>query len=257
MTLLKLKSSFSYHFLAALLIAIWLSAFLILIAPFDVAELSIKSRLETMPFYGLISFMGYTILIPFQKWVYKNTNKQSIYFEILILILFSILVLIGSYTYYKSSIVNGDYSFTKFTFGVFSPILSILLPIIIFARWFINRKVLNRDSDKIILSGDNKLDFLQIREKDLICISSADNYVTIGYLINGVLTRKLLRTTLKSIESQLPKLIKVHRSHLINPIHFKEWKNANTLLLTQTEVPISKNYKKVILKDYSFIPKNE
>ena len=65
--------------------------------------------------------------------------------------------------------------------------------------------------------------------------------------MNGKLEKKLLRTTLKKAQIQLPQLVKVHRSHLINPIHFKEWKNANTLILTHTEVPISKNFKKNIL----------
>ena len=174
-------------------------------------------------------------------------SKQSIYFEILIIILFNILVLIGSYIYYKSSIVNGDYSFIKFTLEIYYPIFFILLPVIIFARWFISRKILHPNSEKIILTGDNKLDILQIQIGDLICISSADNYVTVAYLINDLLSKKLLRTTLKNIESQLPQLVKAHRSHLINPMHFKEWKNANTLLLTQIEVPVSKNYKKDIL----------
>jgi hypothetical protein len=242
-----LKSLNNYHFLVALAIAIWLSLFLILIAPFDISELPFRVRLEIMPFYGLISFVGYILLIPFQNWAYEKMGKQSTYFEILIIILFNILVLIGSYFYYKSSIVNGEYSFIKFTLEIYYPIFFILLPIIIFARWFISRKIVNQNSGKIILTGDNKLDILQIKDEDLICISSADNYVTVAYLINDVLSKKLLRTTLKNIGSQLPQLVKVHRSHLINPIHFKEWKNANTLLLTQMEVPVSKNYKKDLL----------
>ena len=245
--MLKLKSLRNYHFLVALTIAIWLSVFLILIAPFDIAELPFTARLEIMPMYGLISFMGYIILIPFQNLAYKKISKQSIPFEILIIILFNIIVLIGSYIYYKSSIVNGAYSFVKFTFEIYYPIFFILLPIIIFARWFINRQIVHQNSGKIILLGDNKLDILQIKKEDLICISSADNYVMIAYLIHGELNKKLLRTTLKNIESQVPELMKVHRSHLINPIHFKEWKNTSTLLLTNLEVPVSKNYKKAIL----------
>jgi len=242
-----LKSSNKHHFLIAFAIAIWLSIFLILIAPFDIAELPIKVRLEILPMYGLISFVGYVVLIPFQNWAYKKMRKQSIFFEILIIVLFNIIVLLGSYWYYKSSIVNGNYSFMKFTFEVYYPIFFILLPIIIFARWFINRKVVLQEVKKIILTGDNKLDILQIKEEDLICVSSADNYVEVAYLINNELNKKLLRTTLKNIETQLPQLLKVHRSHLINPIHFKEWKSANTILLTQIEVSVSKNYKKEIL----------
>lgn len=240
-------SSYKHHFLIALAIAIWLAIFLILIAPFDIAELPIEVRLEIMPMYGLISFVGYILLIPFQNWAYKKMKKQSISFEILIIVLFNIIVLLGSYWYYKSSIVNGNHSFIKFTFEIYYPIFFILLPIIIFARWFISRKVVHQESKKIILTGDNKLDILQILEEDLICVSSADNYVEVTYLINTELNKKLLRTTLKNMETQLPQLMKVHRSHLINPIHFKAWKNANTLLLTQIEVPVSKNYKKEIL----------
>jgi hypothetical protein len=242
-----LKSSYTHHFIVAFAIAVWLSIFLILIAPIDIAELPMKVRLEIMPFYGLISFIGYVLLIPFQNWAYKKMSKQSIYFEILIIVLYNILVLLGSYLYYKSSIVNGNHSFIKFTFEIYYPIFFILLPIIIFARWFISRKIVHQNSTKIILTGDNKLDILQIAAEDLICVSSADNYVTVAYLINDVLSKKLLRTTLKNIQSQLPQLVKVHRSHLINPIHFKEWKDTNTLLLTQIEVPVSKNYKKEIV----------
>lgn len=242
-----LKPSNKYHFLVALAIAVWLSLFLILIAPFDIAELPFNVRLEIMPFYGLISFLVYVLLIPFQNWAYKRIRKQSIPFEILIIVLFNILVLIGSYLFYKSSIVNGDYSFKGFTLEIYYPIFFILLPVIILARWFISRKVAGQNSEKLILTGANKLDILQINDADLICVSSADNYVSVSYLINEVLHKKLLRTTLKNIELQLPQLVRVHRSHLINPIHFKEWKNAATILLTQVEVPVSKNYKKNFL----------
>jgi hypothetical protein len=200
-----------------------------------------------MPVYGLISFVGYILLIPFQNWAYKKMSKQSVYFEIGMIVLFNIIVLLGSYFYYKSSIVNGNHSFIKFTLEIYYPIFFILLPIIIFARWFVSRKIVLQKATKIILTGDNKLDILQINEEDLICVSSADNYVTVVYLINDVLSKKLLRTTLKNMELQLPQLMRVHRSHLINPIHFKEWKDANTLLLTQIEVPVAKNYKKAIV----------
>ena len=247
MHLFKLKPSFKYHLSAALVIAIWLIIFLVIIAPFDIAELPIAVRIEIMPIYGLISFMGYLLIIPFQNWLYKKRKKQSISFEILIILLFNCIVLIGSYVYYTSSFVNGDYSFSKFTLEIYYPIFLIQLPIIIFARWLIHKKATQQNLEKILIKGDNKLDVLQISIADLICISSADNYIKVTYLINNVVSNKLLRTTLKRIEYQLPELVKVHRSHLINPIHFKEWKNATTLLLTQIEVPVSKNYKKDVL----------
>lgn len=242
-----LNSAYKYHVFVALVIAIWLTVFLILIAPFDIAELPVSARLEIMPFYGLIAFIGYLSLIPIQNWGYKRIHQQSIPFEILIIVLFNILVLLGSYTYYKSGIVNGDYSFAKFAFEIYYPIFLILLPIIIFGRWVIHKKIVSPNSEKIILRGANRLDVLQIHHTDLICISSADNYVEVSYVSNGILKKKLLRTTLKNMALQFPELVKVHRSHLINPIHFKEWKNAQTLLLHQMEVPVSKGYKQNVL----------
>jgi len=247
MSALKFKKTDTYQFLTALIIAVWLTIFLIIIAPFDAAELSFNIRLKIMPVYGLISFIGYVILIPLQNWATKRMHKQSVLFEISHLLLFNIVVLIGSYAYYKSNIVNGEYSFTKFAFEVYTPIFFILLPIIIFAKWFLNKKIVHSAIKKIILKGDNKLDILQIESADLICISSADNYVEVNYLIHNQLNKKLLRTTLKNIELQLPDLLKVHRSHLINPIHFKEWKGAAKILVAGIEVPVSKNYKKDVL----------
>ena len=247
MSLLKLNKTYTYHFLTALIIAVWITVFLIIIAPFDIAELPFSIRLEIMPIYGIISFLGYIVLIPFQIWATKRMRKQLLLFEVLHIILFNVLVLVGSYIYYKSSIVNGEYSFTEFTLEVYYPIFFILLPIIIFAKWFLNKKAIHLDLKKIILKGDNKLDILQIESSELICISSADNYVEVSYLINDVLNKKLLRTTLKNIELQLPELMRVHRSHLINPIHFKEWKDSARILLTGIEVPVSKNYKKDVL----------
>jgi DNA-binding LytR/AlgR family response regulator len=100
--------------------------------------------------------------------------------------------------------------------------------------------------DFISIRGENKLDILKIKKCDLVCVSKAQNYVEIFFINGGEPEAMLIRTTLKKIQIELNFLIKVHRSHLINPSHFKAWKNHNTLLLTQKEIPISKNYKEII-----------
>jgi len=244
---LKLNTSYKYHFLIAFVISLWLAIFLVLIAPFDASQLSFWIRLEILPFYGLISFVSYSALIPIQNWLYKTLKKWSLFLEIAFITVFNILTFFGSYLYYKSSIINGDYSFVKFALGVYTPILVILLFILVLARWFLNTKVPDTQDSKIILTGENRRDFLQIQLENLIAVSSADNYVEIHYLKGSTLQKKLLRNTLKNILDQEPKLLKVHRSHLINPYHFKEWKNASTIILHEVEIPISKNYKHAIL----------
>ncbi|MFK7814680.1 MAG: LytTR family transcriptional regulator DNA-binding domain-containing protein [Maribacter sp.] len=242
MSSLKLNTSYNHHLLVAFVISFWLVLFLVLIAPFDVAELSFSIRLQILPFYGVIFFVAYMILVPIQNWIFKKLGRWTLFLEILIIILFTCIGLMGSYLYYTTDIINGNYSFSKYTLEVYYPIFLILLPILLFSRWYLNKKAIHQISDKVILTGENKLDVLQIRLSDLVCISSADNYVEVSHIIKNELHKKLLRITLKNMHPQVPSLLQVHRSHLINPQHFKEWKNSNTLLLTQIEVPISKSY---------------
>lgn len=244
---LNLNTSYRHHLMVAFTIAIWLYLFLVLIAPFDTSDLSFSIRLQILPPYGFISFVGYMILVLPQNWFFKKYGKWHLPLEIAFIVLFNVMVLFGSYAYYKTGIINGTYDFAKFTFQVYYPIFFIMLPIVLFLRWRLNKKVTDQAPNKIVLQGVNRLDVLHIRLKDLVCISSADNYVEVSYLENDMLRKKLLRTTLKEIHPQEPSLLKVHRSHLINTAHFKAWKNSNTLLLTQMDVPISKTYKKSIL----------
>lgn len=77
--------------------------------------------------------------------------------------------------------------------------------------------------------------------------SNAQNYIEIFYTDNGQLKSKLIRYSLKKIQEDFDFLVQIHRSHLINPSHFKYWKNPNTIFLTQIELPVSKNYKEQLL----------
>lgn len=245
---LPLNTSITYHTIIALIISLWLVLFLILIAPFDIAELSLSAKLEILPMYGVFTFSTYLILVPIQNWVFKQKQKWNIVLEASYIIAFYFLLVFICFIYYKSSIVNGNYNFQKFILDIFLPICFILLPIIIFLRWFLNKNIQNKTNENIILKGDNKLDVLQLLPEELICISSADNYIEVSYLNHGKLQKKLLRNTLKAIQVDVPFLLKVHRSHLINPSHFKSWNGSSSIIMTQMEIPISKSYKAALLE---------
>lgn len=245
--MLDLNTSVRLHTFIALIIAVWLVALLVLIAPFDASDLSLPIRIRILPPYGIISFLGYMAILPLQNYLLKKAKKWSLFLEALVILVYNVLVLFGSYAYYKTPIINGLYSFPKFTFEVYYPIFFIILPVLVFARWYLTKKSLKNPSNQITLTGDNKYDVLKIHHADLICISSADNYVEVSYLSNNELCKKLLRSTMKKIHAQKPELVKVHRSHIINPLHFKEWKSNNSLQLTKMEVPVSKNYKQDII----------
>ena len=245
--MLGLNTSIRFHSFIALIVSVWLVAFLVLIAPFDASDLSFPIRIRILPPYGIISFLGYMAIIPLQNVLFKKLQKWTLLLETMIILVYNVLVLFGSYAYYKTSIINGLYSFPKFTFEVYYPIFFIILPIIVFSRWYLTRKSLKNPNSQITLTGENKYDVLKLQDADLICISSADNYVEVSYLSSNELRKKLLRSTLKKMHAQQPELLKVHRSHIINPLHFKEWKSSNSLQLTKMEVPVSKNYKQDIM----------
>ena len=243
----KINTSYSQQLIVALIIGIWLSLFLVLIAPFDASELSLKVRLILLPIYGLVAFLSYLILIPLQNLIQKEFQKWNILLETAFIFIFTLICLAGSYLYYKSDMINGTYTFIEFVLGQYYPIFFIMLPIIILSRWYLYKKTNSFTPKRIILTGDNKLDILKLELSDLICISSANNYIEVNYFEEAKLKKKLLRTTLTKIHHSIPSLLKVHRSYLINPIHFRDWKDSKTIHLTKMEVPVSKRYRNDVL----------
>ncbi len=244
---LHLNPSYKVHLLIAFLISIWLVGFLVLIAPFDVSNLDLRRRLFLMPPYGLITFLSYVILIPIQNKLYYKSHQWTLLYEILFLIAYNIIACLACSFYYRTDHISGDYSLVEFVLGVYLPIFFVLLSILIILRWFLFRQTAKTESGKITIIGENKLDTLRINAVDLVAVSSADNYVEINYLKNGELTKKLIRTTLKKIATQLPDLIQTHRSHLINPDHLTEWRDSKTIVLGDLHIPVTKTYKASVL----------
>lgn len=193
-----------------------------------------------------MAFASYCLLAIIQKKVYLKLSRWNIRLEIASLVFFYSIYLIGIYVFYKSPFMSGGYSFIEFSTIIFLKLALITAPVIILARRYLI-KLIPKKEDILTIKGDNKLDILKIKKSDLICVSNAQNYIEIFHTDNGQLKSKLIRYSLKKIQEDFDFLVQIHRSHLINPSHFKSWKNPNTILLTQMEVPISKKYKASIL----------
>ena len=154
--------------------------------------------------------------------------------------------MIITFLYYKSPILYGGFEFIEFLKIIILKSALIPTPIIVLARIY-SIKLIPIQYENIVFKGENKLDFLKIRKNDLVCISSSQNYVEIFYTEKNQIKTKLIRSTLKKIQKDFDFLVQIHRSHLINPTHFKAWKNQDTIVLTQIELPVSKNYKEQLL----------
>nr|WP_155103406.1 LytTR family DNA-binding domain-containing protein [Flavobacterium sp. LC2016-01] len=229
-----------------MLIGLWLFIFAFIIKPFDDGTISFRAWFLISSGFSVVAFLCYVVLTFIQKTVYLRISKWNLVLEIGSIVFFYFIYLIGIYTYYKSPILNGGYDFSEFFSVIFIKVALILTPVIILARRYLI-KLIPIKEDVLLFKGENKLDVLKIKKADLVCISNAQNYVEIFYLENDKLRSKLIRSSLKKVQDDFDFLVQIHRSHLINPIHFKSWRNANTIILTQIELPVSKNYKETLL----------
>jgi hypothetical protein len=242
----KLNPSIKHHLLIGIFISIWLFIFAFFIRPFDDGTISFKMWLLISVGFSLIAFLCYGILAIIQKSMYQKVSKWNVGFEIVSLIFFYLLFSISTYIYYKSPILNGGYDFFEFLRIIILKSALISTPIIVLARIYSVKLIPTKD-ENIIIRGENRLDILKIRKRDLVCVSNSQNYIEIFFIDGSQLKTKLIRSTLKKIQHDFDFLVQVHRSHLINPTHFKAWKSRDTISLTQIELPVSKNYKEHLL----------
>lgn len=242
----KLNPSIKHHLLIGIFISIWLFIFAFFIKPFDDGTISSKMWLLISVGFSGIAFLCYGLLAVIQKMIYQKVSKWNVGFEIISLIFFQLLFLVITYSYYKSPVLNGGYDFLEFSRIIILKSALISTPILILARGY-SVKLIPIKDDYISIRGENKLDILKIKKQDLVCVSNSQNYVEIFFIEESQLKIKLIRSSLKKVQSDFDFLVQIHRSHLINPTHFKAWKNQSTVSLTQIELPVSKNYKEHLL----------
>ena len=247
----RLSTSYRAHLILSSLIGLWLVLFLIFIGPFDIAGLPLKVRVELMPPYGVIFIACYFLVIPFQNWLFKKLGYWNLFLELIIIGLVYLINIGANFQYYQSAWVKGTFTFLQFINWIFFPTLVVLTSILLFGRWFIatgkNAKI-TPPKEKLLLKGANKTDVLQLALSSLVCVSSAQNYVEVFYTHQDKLGKQLLRTTLKQIREEVPDLVQVHRSHLINPAHFVAWSGANTIKVFNLDIPVSQKYRNELEK---------
>lgn len=235
-----------HHFGISLGFCVWVFTFLFFTEPLDIQVFSFKEKLLFLPLYGLAGALVYILILPFQQKTYHKNGKQWFlanelsFFALLLLtglIIFRILFLY---------IVN-NYTLFEFIEIFYIPSLLTLLPIIILSRWALGRYFEKKiEETKIEIIGAGNYENLRLFFDDIIYIQSSDNYIEVSYLENGVLKRALIRSKISSVKETFPALLQTHRSYLINPFHFKQWKNKNNktslVLINDLEIPISKTY---------------
>jgi Na+/phosphate symporter len=241
-----LNPSIKHHLIIGVALCIWSFLFAFFTRPFEHGYMDLQVWIKVSVGFSLATFISYALVAIYQRILFQKLSKWNILLEISTYVLFHLLYTVITYTYYKGSIIRGNYDFFEFFTRIIVNIALILTPLIFLLRRYAI-KLIPKKEEFITIKGDNKLDFLKIKKDELICISNSQNYVEIFFLENDQLKTKLIRSSMKKIQYDFDFLIQIHRSHLINPSHFKSWKDSATISLTQIELPVSKNYKNRLL----------
>ncbi|MCB2196356.1 MAG: LytTR family transcriptional regulator DNA-binding domain-containing protein [Bacteroidetes bacterium] len=103
--------------------------------------------------------------------------------------------------------------------------------------------------NKIELSSENNSEKIELSFNNILTIKAADNYVEINYQHKDEIRKKLLRNSLKNIESQLAlysNFVRCHRTFIVNLNNVKRLARNYTgtfLELNNKEhIPVSRHY---------------
>jgi hypothetical protein len=240
-----------HHLIIALGLAIWIFIFLYFTEPLDVNELYEDEKLLFLTGYSLIGGFCYLLFLPIQYIIFnKNDKKWTVLSELIFLFLFSSLTITIARLYYLYVVMANErnpYELWYMLKSIFLPAIATILPIIIFGRFAFGKyKNKQTEAKKIEIKGEGNYEGLRLFLNDVICIQSSDNYVEVFYVSGNDLKKSLIRNKLSVVADEFPALLRTHRSYLINPYHFLQWKTESSklfvLLFHHIKVPVSRTY---------------
>ena len=237
--------------------------------------------------YTLSSFLGHGILnifvLSFQLFLlpklfkgYFSEKNRTVGRQIMwILVLFLVLTIVhasfsffdGVYLVIPNSLI--DSLFVNLSIGIFPIAIIVLLGYVkqledklkekeIHTAKYLEKELKNELIEIASETGNEKI---QLLLNNLLYVKSADNYSEVYYNEGGQVNRKILRTTLSSIEDNISSeyLFKIHRSYIINLQKIDAVKgNSNkcniTLENSDTSFPVSRSKRKELLEKLKKFP---
>nr|WP_321357405.1 LytTR family DNA-binding domain-containing protein [uncultured Draconibacterium sp.] len=212
--------------------------------------------------YGFVSSLVLLFTqFPLRKFLHQQTFKVKYYLLwILIEIVLISLVYIFLYGNPIGNFIN------DFLFSLKYTVLGILIPytfalLLIYYKKHseeieqLKNQLSGTDTNQLLTFTDEKgKPRFSVRSKDFLYIESTDNYVTVNFMLEGKLQRKLLRNTMKNMESQLGSetILRCHRSFMVNTqnVDFVEKENKKLNLhlhSSEATVPVSEKYSPLLL----------
>ncbi len=270
------------------LIGCFVAFFLLVFEPFDISLWETPYRFWKILGFGFVSFFCPTVFRLLSVLVlYRSRPEErwAVWKEILSLVLVLLFIALGNMLY-GNLIGIATISFGQLALATLATFLLGIFPITANVALKYNRfQALNRkeaqhmeqevksyqqraevnhsgenhppteESPWLVLMAENEKDRLELNPEDLLYIESADNYSNIVYLRDGLLSRQLIRGSLKRLETQItvPYIIRCHRSYIVNirQVHEVSGNAQGYKIGFKTAgvsaVPVSRNYGKEVL----------
>jgi hypothetical protein len=246
------EPSIPRRIVVALLFGLFVFAFLAFFEPFGIRFMT-EGKLTVSIGFGLVSFLTMCLLGLFPPLLPEMFSEErwTVGKELLWVVFHLVLIGIGNAIYACYSGLGSwraefflAYQGYTVGIGIFPVCISVLLREVSLSRRYrqesqqissFPREVKNQpkaDEDAaaisvsaeaarmgVTLPSDNKNEELALNAADLLCIESADNYVTVFYRENGNVKKTVLRSTLKAQEERLaeiPSIFRAHKSYLVN-----------------------------------------
>lgn len=247
-----------------LLTALFALVFINIYKPFSSSNWYTVSEFKFFVFSSLIILTGVLVVVISRIVMYYWGKKHSITigaysFWIILEIFFMSLF----YTIY-TLVLNPEREYLNaFKESAINTSLVLLLPYSVLHLYFSyrekERQLLLLEEDRVEAASkssvfsfyDEKNELrLSVKRSNLLYIESADNYVSIWYLSKGILTKFMLRNSLKAIEESLigTNVLRCHRSYMVNFDQVKVIRREKDGVYMELgiekvpDIPISKTY---------------
>jgi hypothetical protein len=270
------------------LIGCFVAFFLLVFQPFDISLWETSYRFWKIMGFGLVSFLCPTIFRLLSVLALRGSRPEEswmVWKEILALVFVLLFIALGNMLY-GNLIGIATISVGHLALAVLATFLLGIFPITANVALKYNRfQALNQkealhieqelkdyqqrteteqfqqhDSSRIetpllIFVAENEKDRLELKPEDLLYIESADNYSNVVFLKKGLLSRQLIRGSLKRLEAQIavPYIVRCHRSYIINIRQVDavsgnaQGYKAGFKVAGVDPVPVSRNYGKEVL----------
>lgn len=253
---------FTYNLKLNFNFSIGIFLFILFFSPFDASYSNVNNLIIFFSGFSGIVFIFNNLFYIVIPYLFNNSIKVTEWEFGPPFILSALAVVFNSvaFTFYLRYVGK-----TGISFYIVFKIVIICLSVVVIMRMLyrlrwqyyqLNGKAIDLNEDvevkipnKIELSSENKSEKAELSFNNILSIKAADNYVEINYLHKEDIRKKLLRNSLKNIESQLKtysNFVRCHRTFIVNLNNVKKltknYKGTFLELDNKEQIPVSRHY---------------